>query len=734
MSVRAHLTELLVTVTLVLLLMLVAPAAPVHAATFTSPSLASYQGNTQAADAYQPTISGDGRYVFWVGSFDGVQGIYRKDVQTGALELVAGQQSGSLAGLSAPDAGSPAVSADGRYIAFTTTADLDPADDPQPAASCSNVYVRDMDVPIGDSGAYTLVSALDGSSAGLAYTLNSAGSACAAGGSASADRVAISADGNEVAFTVLGQSDLTTGSASDLTTPPDQVAVRYLDTQATMLVSQTMASEQDGGAPQPVPDGAALTTAGDAITTLVLLSNGQEFQQPTSASTAAISADGSTVAWMGIDIPEQAPAASLDEAPSSFPDQFDEPLWRDIALGSGAPTRRVTGGDDPDAPSGEGPFDEVFNADYTNSDASGVYVGPIFGTYTESQAGFGGATFSNPSLDAATPALSANGQEVAFLSNEPLLGHEPTAGPGETLPPWYANAYVVNMAPGLTRDQALTQLSEVTQETSSDPVNEIAISPSGTRVAFTTADISFPLASPALVTPPLSSASGLADAQLYDVDLTASTVSLVSYGYEGAPADGTVQSPSFTTDGDTLAFDSAAMNLVYGAQNDGTDVFTTTENTTPAIPGAVAISPLPLPALVPQWVLSVSASANKRKGTVRLTAAVPGQGTLAVTAKAVAPKGVKAALVAKGQVRSRGAGVVTLTLKASKAQAARLRRRAGLLTGLRVSFSAKGRRTLVKTLQLTLHEAKGKVKSHKKAAKPSHRRARTRAKAKGGSR
>jgi Tol biopolymer transport system component len=693
MSPRRHLVELVLALLTVVAMMLAAPAYG-HATTFTAPSLVSYEGISQASDAYQPAIAANGQYVAFVGVFNGVQGIWRKDLQTGELDLVAGA-SGDAA-IDAPDAGSPSISEDGRYVAFTTTADLDPAQDP--GNGCSSVYLRDMSVAANQPGAYILVSALSGTGQGITYGGSSAGSGhCPGGGSASADRVAISADGNEVAFTVLGQSDLTTGTASQITTPPDQVAVRYIAQQQTVLVSQTMASEQGGGPPQPVPDGAAMTTSGDAT---VNSSTGE----PISASTAAISADGSTVAWLGIDIPAQAPASSQD-APDGYPDEFDEPLWREIALGPGAATRRVTGGDDPAAAGGAGPFDEFFNSSQTNNSGD---TGPEFGTYVAPGHGFGGVEGSatDPSLDAATPALSANGQEVAFLSNQYLNDDIPVGAPGQGAPgPNYGNAYVVDMADGLTRDAALTQLTEV----ASEPVNEIAISPDGNTVAFTTADIAFPLAAPALVTPPPSSAAGIGIAQLYEVDLTADTVSLASYGYDGEQANGTVEDPSFTSAGNTIAFASAATNLVYGAQNDGTDVFTVTEETSIAAPGSVSISPTPTVAVVPRWVLSITGRAT-RTGAARIAVSVPGAGRLTASATAVAPTGARASTVAQASKRVRHAAIVTLMLTPRKAYAARVGSRRGLLATISVRLSAAGRRTLNKSLQLTLR------------AKPTRRR------------
>ena len=126
--------------------------ASVVSASSSPPLLADY--------AYEPVVSGDGRYVVFTGSIASVPAIFRKDLVTGALDVVA---------LGA-DTGAPSVSADGRYVSFTT--DENPGTGtPWPTPQCDNVYVRDMDVPLpagGSSsaaalaGAFQIASAADG--------------------------------------------------------------------------------------------------------------------------------------------------------------------------------------------------------------------------------------------------------------------------------------------------------------------------------------------------------------------------------------------------------------------------------------------------------------------------------------------------------------------------------------------------------------------------------------------
>ncbi len=94
-------------------------------------------------------------------------GIFRYDRVTGAIALVAdgsevhteGSESGNLIFRGAAN---PSVSADGRYVVFSTAQQLVPQDKNDNV----DVYRRDMNVPLNadrkDSGAYTIVSAKDG--------------------------------------------------------------------------------------------------------------------------------------------------------------------------------------------------------------------------------------------------------------------------------------------------------------------------------------------------------------------------------------------------------------------------------------------------------------------------------------------------------------------------------------------------------------------------------------------
>jgi Tol biopolymer transport system component len=717
-------------------------------AEYTAPTLVSYMGSEQAQDAYDPAISANGRYVAFTGTFDGVSGVYRKDLETGELTLVAGSDGGAPA-LSAPDAGSPSISEDGRYVSFTTTAHLDAADDqPGEQGGCSSVYVRDMDLAPGEPGAYILASALNAGTQGITYA-GSATSGCPGGGSAAADRVAMSANGSEVAFTVLGSSDLTSGPGGATTTPPDQVAVRNLDADTTTLVSQTASSL--GSTPEAVPGGAALWPLRDELHN----SDGREI----SGSSAAISAEGNAVAWMGIDIPLQTPASSADGGAS-----YAEPLWRNIGEGPAAPTRRVTGGDDP-ACGCAGPLDTSFVS--SEEGGSGGPGEPLGGTYA-APGGFGGDPLAGRvSLDAVTPQLSADGQTVAILSNKPLEGDLSRALEEEGTPST-ANAYVVNMAGGLSRSVALTPLTEWASDNfhdsaATDGIDGIAVSPDGNKVAFTTGRTEFPLSPPALLTPALSQA---AEDQLYVADLRSGTLQMVSYGYGGEPANGTVATPSFVGDGETLAFASSATNLVYGAFNQGGgdgagpgNVFVTSQVSSPTVAGVSLISALPPPAVMVQgWEILLATSPGPN-GSVLVDVTVPGAGSLKAVAKADVPVTVSASRKKNKSKKSKSkiakeergkdahsaakrlkaskrttvlvktvastsavagqAGLMQLRLSPSSAEDSLEESHDGLYATITVTFTTKGSPALTGTVQVTFKRSARKAARKAPATKPA---------------
>ncbi|MGC2375291.1 MAG: hypothetical protein WA484_15590, partial [Solirubrobacteraceae bacterium] len=609
--------------------LLLVGVAPARADVFGPISLASESAVQQADYARDTAISGNGRYVAFDGSFGGVTGVWRRDLSTGVVEEVAGV-----------DAELPSISADGQAISFTTTARLSPEDHNEGP----DVYVAEMGSEVAGRPEYTLASAVDGSTEGLAYDAPSQPTRY---GSLAGGRYALSADGRKVAFVTTAISNL--AHPAEVDTPALQVALRDLDTHTTRLVSTAY---PPNGARQPVAAVEGSNTYGAVYAEGAQappFAPTEAYSAPRSLG-ASISADGSTVAWMGQDVGRQVQLLPGEALLA----KYAEPLWRRIADGPLAPTRRVTGGSDPTSPaciaSGEQAISQA-------ASASDPCQGP-FATFAEtSTPGTGAGRVGN-----FVPSLSADGYTVAFLATAPLVSFGDNFGNTEN----QSNLYVADMHEGLTRDQALRPLTEPASGVKSDPatnaaVVDVGIAADGHEVAFTTMRTVFPLGSPAYVSAP-APVPGMVE--LFDVDLLDDTLTRVTTGYEGAagehpheptppgedayfnlsPADGAL-SPSYSQDGNTLAFSSTAANLVYGDGNtppltvtpsrifDGADAFTVSRVLFGSTPteGYVSSAP-PQPEVAPAWRLWATAL-SRADGTVLLDVEAPGAGTLRVSAR-----------------------------------------------------------------------------------------------------
>jgi hypothetical protein len=558
----------------------------------------------------------------------------------------------------------------------------------------------------------------------------------------------LSADGNEVAFTAIGPSDLTAARGEvpgAIATPPDQVAVRDLASDTTTLISTLR------GSPAPVPGGAALSE-----TPLE-----QEAKEKpvglAAASSAAISADGNAVAWMGIDVQAQSDAALR---PITYADEYAEPLWREVAAGASASageTRRVLAGDDPSAPGCPKNCEGGLDLDWDEQELQPTDKGPAFGSYIENlEDGFKGGALEN-----VTPQLSADGSTVAVLSTQPDFGQIPNFGnlPRGKIP--HANPFVVNMAPGLTRAQAITRLTEWASPNFENgaldgPIGHVAISADGTRLLFATSRTAFPLAPPALITTPVSQLEPAS--QLYEVNLSAGTLALVSEGYDGEPANveqghGGVGVAALSADGRVIALASGSSNLAPGSVNEGSGVFFTEEEHPPAVAGIQSVSPLPPgPGAEQSWSISATARHGPH-GALLIDVSVPGAGRVAASASSMVPTAVPAKRrSAKGGARGKSRrtrlsivarrvaysatqaaaeGVVELRLLPARPYRALASAKAGLYATVVVAFSAPGHRTLTQTLQASFpgsraHAGPKGRRSAKPRRKPASRTGRRR--------
>ncbi len=721
----------------------------------------------QADYAHDPAISADGRYVAFDGSVGGVTGVWRRDLDTGEIEQVAGG-----------DAELPSISETGQYVSFTTNegASLSAVTDGQPhehpQQEAVNVYVRDMEVPIPASGRceasqcpFRIASARTGSEEPLSY----ASSVPTAYGSVAAGRSALSADGQQVAFVTTAVSDLADPETpAEPTTPALQVAVRDMQTDTTQLVSGRYdpASGQTTDEPvvspeNNVPFGAVYPGTEVGSFAPIPSYGGYGETPPVGAS---ISADGSTVAWMGADIPEQVPLLSEEGVTS----RYAAPLWRRIAPGSETPTEQVTGGSDALNPacvaSGETRLPQ-------NASPSDPCQGP-FVPQTNAEPGQG--ILAGTAGEDFIPRLNADGYEVAFMAKAPLVALGKDFGRGGGGQP--SDLYVADMHPGPTRTQALTPITELAGAESAGiaytaPIVDFDISPSGEQVAFTTRRTQFPLGEPAYISP-AAPEPGLNE--LFDADLGDETVTRVTQGVEGGPAehrhkqvlpgedpyasegDGAL-SPSFSASGDELAFSSTAANLVYGDGNtpigtvlgsfDGSDAFVVARTVFDEQPSQQFVSGVSgAPVATSNGKLGVTAI-SRRDGSVTLYVEVPGAGALRATARGAvavgsaahratlsAPsaggrrserslrhaaagraghrgRGKRAAIalrtIARCAARPDEAGLVTLVLKLAKPYAALAAERGGLSADAKVSFAAPGQPLQTSTIQIVFVRSAG---------------------------
>jgi Tol biopolymer transport system component len=643
----------------------------------------------QADVAEHPAVSGDSRYVAFDGSFGGVSGVWRAELLNGG----AGQlRAGRIEQVAGGDAQLPSISDDGRFVSFTTNegkglpAITNGAPDLQPQREAVNVYVRDMSKPAGEATAFTVASAPSGSSEPLTYTTSGF---VPEFGSVAAGRSALSADGRYVAFVTSAESNL-----AGPNTPARQVAVRDTLTRETKLVT----TEYEGA-----PTNRPVATTTEGSNTYGAVYGFEEFPTHGGAALslgASLSADGSTVAWMGQQIGRQAPIFSGRE---NRP-EYIEPLWRKIQ--PPGPTRRITGGANPSEP---GPFEPNLRG------------GGIEGIY---------AAVSRADV---LPRLSGDGQLVAFLASQRLISAGEEFRGAENSD----DLYLVDMAPGLTRTQALRRLTELASGNvniggGADALTDLSVSADGTQIGFTTRRTAFPLGSPSYVSVPQATA-GMEE--VYDVDLANDTLTRVTHGYESEaqqslPAGQLVEqmeaaSPSFSQDGNELAFSSAATNLVYGETNGADSAFVVSRKRFAAEVASQEVSPAPPnPTPQPDWRLNAFAR-SRRDGSVVLEVEVPGAGRL--SASAAGPVPVRATSANRRRRGSRGArrrrggrttrvatrrlaagakdaaqeGAVTLTLALTPAYRALALQPGGLSALAGLQFTAPGHATLRQNIPVT---------------------------------
>jgi Tol biopolymer transport system component len=625
------------------------------------------QGNAGTVDA---DISADGRYVVFQtratnffeddgGVVEGgvtkpdseppgtlrEGGIFRYDRVTGAIQLVA---DGSEAHTEGPEKGTlifrgaqnPSVSADGRYVVFSTAQQLVPGDTNENV----DVYVRDMDVPLTaarkDSGAYTPVSARDGGDEPATYAPRNPPLPGANPGAEVWPNTSISADGRFVVFrTTELKSNLPDHATVD--TLPGQLFVRDLQAHTTTLLSRD--------------------------TTTVAYPSGDPAGGVTGPAT--ISADGTTVAWVATNASAQTRFLP-GESPVS-----DQPyyLWRRWQEPH-AVTRRITGLADPDDPAC--PFGgEVIPTEPTAT-------GPCYGPLSEQES-------SLSSIAGATPGLSSDGYTVAFLAGAAL---RPNVTKSNGL-----DVFLTSMAPGVTRKAGTRELTlgvSSGNPGSTPSIDSLALSPDGSTIAFTSLRDSFVLPEPKPIGAfrPQPTAS-----DLYVIDLTADTLERAVVGNEGGDLNESVSvNPTLTQDGSTVAFASLASNLIFGDANGASDAFTATLQA----PAGTAAPPEGVNATQGGFSLTATASPELglhvklgKDGGLVLLVETPGPGTLTARARGtIATKSgkkirKKQVLLAHASGAARSEGTTTLTLHLASKYAKDLKREGKLKALVTISFT-----------------------------------------------
>ena len=561
-------------------------------------------------------------------------GIFRFDLRTRELEKVADGNlfdEGSNAFVRI-GASRPSISADGRFVAFLTAESLVSAD----LNENLDAYVRDMDVPIGATAAFDLVSAADGGDAPALYGPPSFPLPGSEPGAAMTRGTAISADGNRVVFETEAPSNLPSGGSVDV--PAGQVYLRDRAARTTTLV--TARRDPESGAMTSQPAGGALG--------------------------ASLSPDGTTVAWTGGNAAAQTRFLSGENSDPIYLHY----LWRRPADGPQAPTRRVTGAADPDDPACVAPpanFDRV---------TTGACYGPL----NEPEG-------LPADISSQVPVLSADGRTVAFLTGaagRPQL----SANPGLDL-------FVTDMSPGVNRKQGTVELTRDTLDNNiatAQPVSSVTISPDGRYLLITCArtKFTFPaltqLGDPRPVPGPR---------EAYVVDLGARTLERVVHSYAGADSDaGVTEGANVSADGSVVAFASFAGNLFYGDSNKRADAFVA--NRVPDPEGGPPDKALDDggPAGTVEFDRDgprISARAKSLKGgAVLLTVSVPSAGGIRAVARARAGRPRRLRTLAAATGRSRGAtrSSVRLTLRPVARYRGELRKRGRIRGRAQVTYVA----------------------------------------------
>ena len=442
-----------------------------------------------------PSLSGDGDLAVFdslagnlgTDADPAFRGIYLRDLANDATKSLVrpgpDDEPFASSGLDVSDSSPAGVSADGRYVLFTSKADWVSGEDDN---GVSNVFVRDT---VTDTT--TLVSRASG----------------AAGAPSNGDSVAggISADGRKVVFVSAGTN----------LNPPHttaEVYVRDLVTNGTVQVS-------------PLDSNAAGSEVLDGV------------------SRARISADGSKVVFETLGAIDPQDSGFTRDAYVANADGTGSPVWvnRSSAGAAGNGESLASG---IDADGSRVAFESTssnLDPDDPNSGPD-VYVRDLATSTTILVSRANGASGAVGDSESRGGGISADGTRVAFSSFAGNL----VAGVLNT-----GQIYVRDLASGTTllvsRDDGPSGT-----ETAGNPQPQPAISADGQRVAFAHTGSINGISNPGFPT------------QVYVRNLATNVTALVSHatGSPSTAANRSAQHPAISANGDCVAFQSAASDLV----------------------------------------------------------------------------------------------------------------------------------------------------------------------------
>jgi WD40-like Beta Propeller Repeat len=683
------------------------------------------------------SVSADGRYVLINSSASNFPrgdlppeenfpspSLYRKDLQTGKLELVARptRQRGAQNSFCGSPGGAADLSADGRYVAFVTQEQLDPRD----TNWIDDAYVRDMTKTIGatpaevdkdQEGAWEIVSALDESNAPAegetpaSYaaplpatcplaTSNASKQAAILGLGTSGSEV-ISADGRRVIFWMLRNSNLP--NRPNTSAGRFNLFWRDLDDDVTRLVTR-----------QATADGTPVTPDTPVTTTRA-------------PGTASISGDGTKVAWVAGAAPAQTEMVAQEYG--TLDATRSHTFWRDMTPGQNAPTRRPASLVDYDDPA-------------CDDDALAALTREAVTDYSRHGPCLGGIAHSNvEQADAGDLTMSHDGLTLAWtMTAVPRPGPDGVGGTEA----FREDVWVTSMASDASRKGGTRIVTRVPQNSggpagTTEAATAVSLSADGRRLAFRSERTDFSsLIAPAPIgpMPTLTSVNNVFRVSLA-ADRTPGLLELVTWGTGACGdtsemnVDGSGSRLRYSADGSVIAFDSDATNLVVGAGEgpetpNKTDVFVSRPLAGPGpceapqdlgggfgdvdtvIGGDAGDTTIALPRRTSRARLRLGAARVNRKGVVRLRLTVPRPGTL--EAVAVAPNANasrrhnRRVTYGRGRATAGRPGAVTLVVRPTRA-GRKLTRRGRLPVRIKVTYRPSKGRPATRTKRVIVNRA-----------------------------